>query len=376
MTESWAFRGISLCYTMPIMTASPPLTLSTWDVALPDTGPTPGTVVDTFVYSDPHSHSSRPHLYVVGQVYSSRARKENAQLLSRVVGALKKECMRDDASSPATALNMGLARANEILKEARRSTFSAHTLKVNMVAVLARGETAYLSRTAQGVVLREREGLLEQVTERLRYSPDPYHHITFQRVIETRLMPHDTLFLGTPQLFKVGEAVLSTHSDANTLKKEVLASKNELRNLGLIAIYVGTGGAAPPSSPDSPTSSFAARWHPIIHTLRSRLVNHRPLLFAAVGAALLVLLLAFALPAEEQQVTTDHAHQNALTQIHSLEEKATTLIELENFDEASRIIEEVQRLLIETEQRYGPTPSLEEFKETARYLSSLIPIRE
>jgi len=348
------------------------LVLNVWDKALPDLASTQGTVVETYVY-DLSSPDCQHFLCVVGQIYSGKPRKENALFLSRMVEGLKKEFTRNPEADPYTALTLSLSRANEIAKEAQRTLFSDSPLKINMVAMSIKGSHVLFSRTAQGIVLRKRDDTVELLTGKQIYSNDPFHHLTFHRINETTLNPNDVLYLGTPQIFKVGEEAFAPQEESFVLPSYVTTERPELRNIGIIAIRASDSlsiSATPaPENEVFDIKSNEAK----VEKNGSWRGWAKVIAISAAGVAILAALFWFALPHEKTNVHSDQEKSAMLISVQDMTQKTETLIELENYSEAAQMIEEINKK-ISILETMGAPPEVAELKEAVRYLSSLVPI--
>lgn len=363
--------------------------LSVWDTALPDSDSEQGTVVETFILRN----SSLPgELYLVGQVYSSRERRENAQLLSRIVETLESALGASGPTTPEAIFEQALARTNRLIRQERASGFRNYTLKINMAAILSPSAnktgvsgTLYISRIGHGVVLRERAKKLSHVTKRPLYSPDPNHHLIFQEIVEVSLKKDDRVYAGTPQIYKVGEAILTNHPTADDLRRAVTAHKDDLRNLGLIMLHntnpsTSAMAAGLPNTEDGEQKKNSKKTEyrgaaGIWARIQEDIAHKKPL-WIALAVLIVGGVLVWALHAQQAAVSRAQQQETLVQEITTLEEKTTALVELENYEEATQLVQQIHEKIDILERQYGATPKSKQLREDARYLSSILPIRE
>lgn len=309
------------------------------EVAIYDRSASSSAFVETFIWEPGGAdEKSLGSLFIIGQIYSPKGKRGNAELVATLASAIKDEYYRNPSREAERSFGSALKKAEAILKSSSGIVLIA--------AVLAERKFS-LARLGEGECFLLRNGVLHRIDmspSRLSDRAGSY----FQTITRGEIMANDTLILSTPQIRKLSPSRTVDLALEGKLDKFVLEHKEEFRNLGLITIKL-KGVMAELAERRAPSSFLISAAKESISRLS--LFIHKKLLKRTVTLALLVVLVfVLTIAALFSQKRADSARARAdelVAHMADLENRTLALVELDNYREAESSLKEWENELNE-----------------------------
>lgn len=335
-----------------------------------DTTPLSSTFTETFIFEPAAHEQNLGNLYIVGQIYSSKKRKENAELLSSLVDIIKNEYYRNPKMRALSAFKMALKRTN-IFLEHNQNLFFESALKINMSVVTLAGTGIYATRLYDGILFVIRDKEINSISSPRHYTAKSDKYV-FKDVHEGNISDGDTIVLATPQIYKLGKSKFEKFFLSSNL--DLGQNEDNLKNIGLITISVRGRSpsptpqlaslSTPPEPPlkltketlgsyrsgKGPAGPSAQSRNPDIKESVSRSKRRgKPRIFLFLTLIILLVSIITISAITLQRVNNQKKNEGEIiiAKIESLKERTKTLLELENYSEAEVVVLEWQEKLAE-----------------------------
>lgn len=322
--------------------------LNSQEITVQDRTPLSSTIVETFIWEPTSSlEESLGSLFIVGQIYSSRKRKDNALLLNALATIVKDEYYRNPDRDPLRSFKLSLRRASKILDEKRY--WLEGSFKLNLIIVAVAPPRFFAAHLGEGVLFLLRNGAVHSLEASALpvWGRTTANH-SFLTATEGFIRPEDTLLLATREIHKLNPSTAQTLIASKELEKFILEREKEFRNLGLMTIGFSK------KLFEATEDRRLIRAHSA--TKRRFLVNlgllgRDSILRRGVTISLLVLavlILTFtALRAQKRTSSAEARAMEIVKEMVVLKEKAASLVELDNYVEAKAAVADWENKLKE-----------------------------
>ncbi len=208
----------------------------TGELVVIDEDPKSSSFVETFIYeASDKLEESLGNLYIVGQVYSSLKKKDNAALLVQMSEIIKNEYYRNPDRESLSSFKSSLKRINGFL-ENNKDNFAKDSFKINMTVIALTGRDFFTAQIGEGVIMLLREGKLNKILVPQTYKNRGNESRGFINVVEGSFKEDDTVIITTPQIYKVGQSNIIKLFQNKILEGFINKNKKDFSNLGLITI--------------------------------------------------------------------------------------------------------------------------------------------
>lgn len=376
------------------------------EFALSDKSGVDSAYAETFIYTPATTAELKlGNLYIIGEISSHKAKKENARLLGELAGAIKTEYYKNTSALPLSAIRLALKKANNFLAE-RKIPSAENFLKIKMAAAVIKNNDLHIASLGDATALMLRNNILQyifsdypptktvialaqqepQIPEKnnnhKKIRPSPITPATiatasFKNIISGKLFSEDRILIATNQIHRVEEEKLIEHLADNSLNQYLAETKNGFKSIALIALYPQTDNSPAAHLTDQINSRYQASRKTKLtfyensasHNHQATVVGtgqtdktpletdnnrrelpqkshkHRALILLIVTVVCVSLITFVAFKLKQQSAANRMEAETLVSELGELKEKTDSLMELGNETEAAEILATAQNKL-------------------------------
>ena len=312
----------------------PGITLVPHELTLADTEAISSSFVETFVYEPANPREKHlGNLYIVGQIYSERKRKENAEFLTEITDLIKNEYYRNVDRDAPTSFKLSLKRLNNFLLE-KKNFLSNHAFKINLSIAVIFENSLLIASIGDGTMFVIRSNTINVIETDSLYIGTQKKKRSFSNVIKGKIERGDVIIMATPQIHKLGKEKIILFSNNGILINFLTNKKGEFKNLGLITIRTkGNPSNARIPEPLQEKPAVKTKFNRgLIERNKAEIIARILLILFIVVAVIAIIFSAIATKKEVTQKKNKAA--GIISKMTFLDDNISSLVELENYQEA------------------------------------------
>jgi hypothetical protein len=312
----------------------PKITLIPHELTIADTEAISSSFVETFVYESTNPKEEHlGNLYIVGQIYSERKKKENAQFLIEITDLIKDEYYRNMDRDAPTSFKLSLKRLNNFLLKNKEFLLN-HTFKINLSIAVIFEDSLLVASIGDGTIFVVRSNTINIIETDSLYVGTQKKKSSFSNVVKGTIERGDVIIMATPQIHKLGKEKIILFSNSGILINFLTNKKDEFKNLGLITIKTKDNSLntrLPKSLQEKPVvgTRFSRS---LMERNKAEIIARILLILFIIVAVIAITSSAIATKKEVTQKKNKAA--GIISRMTFLNDNISSLIELENYQEA------------------------------------------
>ena len=330
------------------------------ELSLFNKSPLESAYVETFVYApSSREEDELGHLYIVVEISSNKTKKENAEFVSRLVGAVKNEFYKNTIVTPLSALRFSLKRANKFLEEEKAWRSASANLKVRAIVASLKENNLHFAKLGDIEAMVMRGNNLQRIMD--MSASVIKQGLAFENIVSGEILKTDKIVLATSQIHKISENIIRQKLNEQDLAGYLKDDNSGLKTLGLIALYPKDFRSVkkedakkdlPPLiyRPETNRPSLASKRFQTTYPIIKKMPRIRMAAVVCVLAVCIITIMVVALKLRHDTEQNKKEAETLVNEISDLKEKTSAMLELKNESEAAELLKSAQEKMARLEE--------------------------